>query len=77
MPIDNTEIIQRLIDITVALLLIEGSLHADAIVIGRAGIALEVSGSALELETKRELKSMFEQFMESRTNSNQVMKKNL
>jgi hypothetical protein len=60
---NNTEI-QRLIDITVAFLLIEGSLHADAIVIGREGIALEVGGPALELETKQVLQSAFLKLME-------------
>ncbi len=69
MPMDNTELIQRLIDITVALFLVEGSLHADAIVIGREGIALEVGGSALERATKQELESLFGQLMECKANS--------
>jgi len=67
MPTDNTELIQRLIDITVALFLVEGSLHADAIVIGREGIALEVGGPALEREMKQELECMFKQLTECRT----------
>lgn len=69
MPMDNTELIQRLIDITVALFLVEGSLHADAIVIGREHIALELGGSALERATKQELESMFGKLMECRANS--------
>jgi len=51
------------------MLLVEGELHADAVVIGRGGLALELGGPALELEMKQNLKTMFDQLAKCKVNA--------